>query len=813
LQTLSVATSLRPARIAVLCDIGDPYWSRTCRHILELFSSLWGGHGSIIVPTDGRVIDPLFWKILDVYDPDYLCEYRITGRDLDERDPGAFAQWLANRMKDWNQDSDALSAQEIARIRQTLSKEDMSAVPISSQLRQELKTRLAPFFFEQFIVQAAAWRSGDIPGFPYTNICDIIRESEVPQQIIMPSGLSSPTEFLWYSAALGTCNQETLEKLQTFGRWPRPLGDGSSTGDAVGEQKKLISFAVDRASRERRSSLDVTSQGSGVSESLSLTATDLSLMNLGWYRQSRSRDWAPKALAVAGDTLSDFCLYLALSRMRERVFWVFPPISDDASNGGGTAFGRGPSYTFANALRITCEYTSQYSPGLDLVSATLNSQQLTSILTSLAAAGQFQMNADLIGDPQMALPDLPLRYFESSNASKQRIVQVPDSGIIELFETPKPVTIENLNASVHRWITDVEIRGHQPPRHPELGSWLIGGGNRSTSEVRISSVGSSYFCPNSLIFTGQDIDAAVFRPNIRVPSAREIFNKLVDIAGATCTISDKGFYAQEAVEKLGGLEDAAQFLKSAPGLALVDAFLSEAPNKPGKYDQGVFLESRRYLNSTALVKVLGGIERAAKYIDSFSQRGILYKGFILQCEFCRYAAWMPIKDLTDRFTCLRCHRDQVYTSKHWKLPRSQPSVYYQLDEIVYQGLVNDMIVPILTLDFLRRGAAGSFQYTEELEYRMPNAPKPFIECDVSCIVDGVIMIGEAKTADRLDATRKKELRIIQDYRQLASMIGARRLVFGTRADKWDPTTVQSTRAALAKDPVELLFLSKNQLFS
>jgi len=808
LQTLSVATSLRPGRIAVLCDISDPNWSYTCKHILELFSSLWGGHGCIIVPTDGSTIGSLFWKILEVFDPDYVCEYRITYRDLDERDPDAFSQFVTTTIKGWGQDPSALSAEEIAGIRQKLRKGDMSAVPISPQLKQELKARLAPFFFEQYIIQAAAWRSGDIPGFPYTSICDVIREAQEPQQIIMPSGVSSSTEFLWYSAALGTCNQETLEKLQALGLWPRTFGDGSSTGDAVGEQKRLISFAVDRGSGERRASLEVTAPGASVSESLSFTATNLSLMNLGWYGNLRSTVWAPKALAVAGNTVSDFCLYLALSRMRERVFWIFPPIADDAAKGGGTAFGRGPSYTFANVLRMTSEYVSRYSPGLDLLSATLTTQQLTAVRSSLDAAGQFAVNADLIGDPRTALPDFPLRYVESANASKQRIVQVPDSGIIELFETPKPITFKNVNPSVHRWITDLEIRGHQPPRHPELGSWFISGGNRSTSEVRTSSVGLSYFCPSSVVFTGQDIDAALFRPNIRVPSAREVFNKLADIAGTSCAISDKGFYAQEAVEKLGGLEDAVQFLKSVPGMALVDAFLSRAPNQKGKYDQGVFLEDRRYMNSTALVKVLGGVEITAKYIDRFSQRGILYRGFVLQCEFCRYAAWMPIKDLTDRFTCLRCHRDQVYTSKHWKLPRSQPSVYYQLDEIVYQGLVNDV-----TLDYLRRAAGGSFQYTEELEYRKPNAPKPFIECDVSCIVDGVITIGEAKTADRLDATRKKELQIIQDYRQLASMIGARRLVFATRSDKWDPTTVQSIQAALAKDPVELLFLSKGQLFS
>ena len=122
-----------------------------------------------------------------------------------------------------------------------------------------------------------------------------------------------------------------------------------------------------------------------------------------------------------------------------------------------------------------------------------------------------------------------------------------------------------------------------------------------------------------------------------------------------------------------------------------------------------------------------------------------------------------------------------------------------------------MIIPILTLDYLRRGAAGSFQYAEELEYRKPNTPKPFIECDVSCIVDGVITIGEAKTADRLDVTRKKELQIIQEYLQLASMIGARRLVSVPELTNGTLRLFRASRLPWQR-PRSSFCLSKNQLF-
>jgi len=75
MQTLTISASVRPGRVAVLFEITDPEWMHSCRHILEVFSSLWGGHANIIIPTDGNTIQPLFWQILEKFDPDYICAH------------------------------------------------------------------------------------------------------------------------------------------------------------------------------------------------------------------------------------------------------------------------------------------------------------------------------------------------------------------------------------------------------------------------------------------------------------------------------------------------------------------------------------------------------------------------------------------------------------------------------------------------------------------------------------------------------------------------------------------------------------------
>jgi hypothetical protein len=287
---------------------------------------------------------------------------------------------------------------------------------------------------------------------------------------------------------------------------------------------------------------------------------------------------------------------------------------------------------------------------------------------------------------------------------------------------------------------------------------------------------------------------------------------VAESGGLVCTRSDKGFYAQDAIAKLGGLNKAGQFFRSESGRELIAAYLDKTPNQKGQYNKGVRIGDRRYLGAADLLRALKMVGQTISYIAEFAERGILYRGFIFQCAFCRNSAWYPLKDLSDRFTCPRCHREQVFTSKNWKMPRCQPSVYYQLDELVYQGLDNDMHIPTQALDTLRRSAQGSFLYVEELEYGKRGEAKPLMECDLNCVIDGKLTIGEAKTADRLEKTRVAEATLIEKYRSLAASLGARCVVFATEAEAWDGTTARKILEVLGKDSLSVRLLSKMELF-
>ena len=117
-----------------------------------------------------------------------------------------------------------------------------------------------------------------------------------------------------------------------------------------------------------------------------------------------------------------------------------------------------------------------------------------------------------------------------------------------------------------------------------------------------------------------------------------------------------------------------------------------------------------------------------------------------------------------------------------------------------------MLVPILTLDHLRKRAKRSFDFSPELEIWASAAKRPAMEVDICCIVDGALLVGEAKTANVLDKKRKEERMLIANYRELAADLGASAVVFATMAATWDKVTKNAIDQAFSGDAIRPIIL-------
>jgi hypothetical protein len=603
---------------------------------------------------------------------------------------------------------------------------------------------------------------------------------------------------LWFSAVTGRLNASALDAFEQLGimREHFPFDEQNISA--------LIEFTITGAVRGAR-----TSPSSSTVIDLEAAAPfNISLLQLGLYRSARYPAWQEPILAVAGNTFEDFCLFYCLSRLRERVVWVLPSITEKALKADADAPMSQSEMSFLFQLR-NVEISPNFAGGLACVTYSLTPEQVDRIIRQLNShgAGQFRSQIRKIDNIE-SLVRSPLSAVERDNFQRDISVQFNDNRSISPFSTPKPKHFEPIHPYEHRYITQLSVANDAPPKHFHLGTYTIADRRLTTNEARIGTYGPAYFCPN-LVYFGGDIDTVLVRPQLHLPPLHTILEELARTQGYECRRSDKGIYADESISKCGGLEQIGDFLCKATHRSLLNQFLDSSKSEVGK---GVYLsDKRRYLDLAAIKALIG--DAAGALIDELVSRGILYRGFIFGCSYCRDVSWFSVGDITQEFKCRRCSRRQVYVKSNWK-KGDEPAWFYKLEELVYQGYRQGAAVSLLALKYLKAHSNESFTFSTDREFWKPGASKPDLEVDFFCVSDGVLTVGEAKTEDRLGPGASDENAKIKKYLHLARALSIRQLVLATMSSSWRNETISAVAAAFKGLPhVRVVFLDASTLLA
>ena len=285
----------------------------------------------------------------------------------------------------------------------------------------------------------------------------------------------------------------------------------------------------------------------------------------------------------------------------------------------------------------------------------------------------------------------------------------------------------------------------------------------------------AYFCPNLMSGHG-DLDTMLVHPTLKIMQPNDVFNQLFEAAGYSIAPSDKGKYHQQCVDRFGDMAAFGEFLKVEVNRSLLLKYLEQTPSTKAN---GVYINGRRYLGFDCIHGIIGAEATAIDLLADLIERRVMRRGFIFQCEYCSNCDWYAIEDVTTQFRCQRCLQTQVYTQRHWKQPQ-EPKWYYQLDEVVYQAIRNNVHLPILTLLLLSKEAKNSFYYVPEvLVKQSPQYKKQLAELDICCCLDGCVLVGEVKTASQLGDTESDERDALNKYQMFSDAIGAERVILIT----------------------------------
>jgi hypothetical protein len=511
------------------------------------------------------------------------------------------------------------------------------------------------------------------------------------------------------------------------------------------------------------------------------------------------------ALVVIGDTFEDFCLYLALHRMRGHTMWLPWSILQRAGFRFSDSHGEAASTERAIFVSLSRFLDREYRQnGAMLMTSTLNMGDFE------IARGLFQDQIGTIAiepcrDLATALPWVR-RVYERDNVDFRYRDQFIDGTSVNLIDTPIPKQLEEIPPFGLFWISEVSVERYKLPQRPGFGPATIVARTYGSDEVRATNDGFAYFSPYHS-YAGGDIHTVVVRPEIRLMEPPDIFSLLFEEAGYQISYSDKGNYHLECAKKFGSLKKFAEYWRSDLERMAIQAYFWKGRSEAGRGDW-IESNSRRYLDIKAFERIIalqsGRItektniselddkettESAAQLIGSLLNLKIIHRGMIFKCQTCRQIDWYDIEDVGNNFCCLRCRTQQTYRRTHWG-NQPEPPWFYKLDEIVYQFHNHNGYIPMLSLNRMRQSAKESFFYVPEVELCISRgANQQKLEVDFCCCCDGKVYIGEGKKTDKLEQTQQAERAALMKYRKVVDDIQAEELILSTWEARWSDRTL------------------------
>jgi len=534
----------------------------------------------MIVPTDGKTIDVVFWKFLSAFDPDVLFYFSKRKGDIKRWSPAEGDKIIEEGVRKFKSDFPDASIDD-AQLRRDIMQEPVENFSISKELSREILERLSPFHFEDDY-NVTPMNSDDTPGYPLTKIADVVPSVEAPDAMFvltdnLPEGREAPPT-LWLYAETGIASSQLHADMQNAGVTPVPKYMNTET--------------------------DGTIIGWGIHPETDIgpnTPFGFSRLALATVRSSLARPYSIPNVIVRGDTLKDFSLYYALSRTNGRSLWM-PDWFLARENGYPGRMIAAIRKLEKIGRSVHCEYFSMISLSLPLADLrSLNSvirQHITTLSISVDHPDQLQYLKPML--------DHPAKVYIKKNIDRITTHQIIDEKLPGYFESPLPEAFSEVNATKHRWIVEVSIVENPVPRHPALGARFVTGNN--VHEARASMDGLAYQCPGAMVI-GDDLELQMLRVEIAVPSSDTIFRIALQQAGYQTILSDKGRYASETTLKMGGLDRLVAVMRDEKRASLLKKFLDQSKNQEGVHDQGAMLtDRRRYMDFTAINKILDGEE-------------------------------------------------------------------------------------------------------------------------------------------------------------------------------------------------------------
>ena len=762
----SARIGLRAPRVAVRVEVSVA-WESFMALALSAASTVWGGFGFIYIPHRVGVIHPALRRILKAYDPDYLVDLGFTYGDLEQIAPG----WIRSHVARVPTGDD-----EYAEFVRQIADQDARANFEDDGLGSDL---CSPY--------REHGNSLRMHVLSQTRTHPLLRWSELDgtrPALAVPTGLD-PLLTLALGKRAGFTSKPTL-----------PIG---APVDSVDERlpTNWMEYALSLPNAHRLGRAGVELDGLS-------TAWDFT--RRGLTSVMRVRPESPP-IAVVGSTAEDFALATALDCLYGSTIWI------PAEWGTDDAL-RMSVYAAFSSL----EHETWNTNGRPIVtSISLSAEQLEAVVSArwpdTPKVWDEQMQSVPTRDTTprlLSAEDLDLRFprhLACAPADYDRSVTLPTradgEGSFEyLFplppETPAHADLTGPNRPF--WEVDVELdQVAIPPGRNLAGSAMLADDNRDPATVIRSGRDGISFNPSSMFFipSGATLTQSIAKPRLHPPGLRRWVARLTvqNEPDTTVSLSQAGRRAV-ILTRLWGSRSAV-----ARDLHALDAFLRKfrphGDSDAAAYEAGDGVRltaSEGYLTLEAAIRTLPGLEPAAarKQLDDLLHINVVQRGLIIRCSECERRAFYRLELLGETNECPRCGAP-AHTTDARRSRGDEPQWYYDLHGAVRELLDQNGDVPFLA-GMALADTARTFQDIAELDFTRPGQSPD--EIDILALVDGRLIVGEAKHVAKL-GNRREANKSIAKLIRIADLLGADEILLATTAaDEWNATDIDALLATM-----------------
>jgi hypothetical protein len=801
-QTISAC--LRPARIAVAYRQRAD-WVSSARRVIGSLSRVWGGAGDIVAPLNGsRAIAEQLLPMVRAYDPDHVAIDALTLADVLAEQPG-----FDDHMLDEQGFPDETPEDIRARLADQLVPEEEPGDTLAAQvdswcspfkgLRQEART------FDEREVGILRRKGG--PGLDL-------------------SLLRVTADEVVYTLDLTEVDPMIALMVETrVGAWPAHQEPGLTvvTLPVVVEEDlpHLIRLAItgEVAPAWDLHTRFLTASGTAMygPPPSALTGDDY-LAATPFARTHRSlakvhtSGQPPPLVCVVGDSADDHALAMLCDRVLGHGAWApLRLLRDDTSLVGRAVRQSVRHLRWQSRVRGRPVLVTSASQPLDVVASVVAELRELHDVVGVEVDGVPVPQEP----PEELMRPVPARELATESGwgfladarsfTVRRFVPIRQATDELSFLTPValplPTAFEQLGEDMTWWI-DVVVPYHQLPARTAIPSAALqhSAGSLPDTVVRASRAGLSFSSANvGYVPGGIPVEARLPQPLLRLPSAEKIFNELAAKHGAKVERSEAGRRAATAVEMWGGSPTAIAQDLTGRVRRLLNAFFPG--NADGDYGDGYAIRGHGYLTLRHATHALQEREtdeadeqQASKVLDRLLMSRVLRRGLLLFCDRCGSPAFYPIGTVSEEgFGCLLCSYPNRLARGRWYAKQPEPVWNYALDQVVRTLFDQHGDVPLLAATRLSQGA-HSFLWAPEL--RITTADGKSKELDMCLVIDGQIVIGEAKSNDDIGTSNKGTRRAAEHLVQAAQLLTADQIVLATAQPRWKPGVVEALEQAI-----------------